>query len=231
MKIQHSNIHQLSQSESKLYLITNKEVNQVARRIMDRWYMEDTTPPPPQDDQPNHIKIYYKNQFHKNYKEDEKAMRKIITEHVKTTNATDELKVIIYYKNRKTSSLIMCNNPSPQHEKLKQRNVVYQYTCPVAGCSSKYIGMTTMRLSKRISCHLQEGAIFNHLQRMHNRQIPRDQFINSIEIAGKEPDSRRLRYLEALLILAERPSINSTDEPLLLPTLIPTPTRQANPAP
>ncbi|XP_064115054.1 uncharacterized protein LOC135221159 [Macrobrachium nipponense] len=45
---------------------------------------------------------------------------------------------------------------------LKQTHVVYQHTCLVCECSGAYVGMTTMRLSKRLSCHAQEGAIKNH---------------------------------------------------------------------
>ena len=112
---------------------------------------------------------------------------------------------------------------------LKQRNVVYHFKCPIVRCSHDYIGMTTMRLTKRLSCHLQEGAIFNHVKRHHNTQISREQLINSTSIIDRESDAKRLRYLEAIHILGKKPSINYTDEPLLLPTLIPPPTGQRNP--
>ena len=122
----------------------------------------------------------------------------------------------------------MKNNPAPHPEMIKQRNVVYHYKCPIMRCTHDYIGITTMRLSKRISCHLQEGAIFNHLQRHHNTRIDRD-LIKSISVIDRESDPKRLRYLEAIHILDKKPSINCTDEPLLLPTLLST-SQPANPA-
>ena len=125
----------------------------------------------------------------------------------------------------------MKKNPAPRPDMIKRRNVIYHYQCPVVRCSQDYIGMTTMRLSKRISCHLQEGAIFNHLQRHHNTRISREQLINSISIIDQECDPKRLRYLEAIHILEKKPSINCTDEPLLLPTLIPAPNGQQQPDP
>ena len=125
----------------------------------------------------------------------------------------------------------MKNNPAPRPDKLKRRNVIYHYQCPVMSCTQDYIGMTTMRLSKRISCHLQEGAIFNHLQRHHNTRINREQLINSISIIDQECVPKCLRYLEAIYILDKKPTINCTDEPSLLPTLIPAPPGQQLPDP
>ena len=106
---------------------------------------------------------------------------------------------------------------------LKRRNVVYQFKCPLESCAHKYIGLTTMRLSKRISCHAQEGAIFNHFRTKHlNVTLIRDRCINSIEIIDSNCDPKRLRYLEALHILDAKPSLNCTQEPFLLPTVMPT---------
>ena len=88
------------------------------------------------------------------------------------------------------------------------------------GCAHEYIGMTTMRLSKRISCHAQEGAIYNHYSNIHNRHISRDQLVESIDIIDSAGDPRRLRYLEAIHILEKKPIINNTQEPLLLPSIV-----------
>ena len=87
------------------------------------------------------------------------------------------------------------------------------------GCSHEYIGMTTLRLSKRLSCHLQEGTIYQHFVNVHNRRPVRKALIDSIEIAAISSDHKRLRYLEALKILQLKPSLNCTQEPLLLPTM------------
>ena len=64
----------------------------------------------------------------------------------------------------KTSNLVMKNNPRPDNDTLEKLMVVYQFKCPYeGGCPHTYIGMTTMRLAKRISCHCQEGDIFQHI--------------------------------------------------------------------
>ena len=88
-------------------------------------------------------------------------------------------------------------------------------------CTHEYIGMTTMRLSKRISCHAQEGTIFSHFKNMHNITPVRDQLINSIEIIDSNSNPKRLRFLEAIHILEKKPSLNCTQEPMLLPTNVP----------
>ena len=81
--------------------------------------------------------------------------------------------------------------------------------------------MTTMHLSKRISCHAQEGAIYNHTRSNHNAKIKREEIIKNIKIIDTNNDSKRLRYLEALHILEKKPLMNCTEEQLLLPTTLP----------
>ena len=149
----------------------------------------------------------------------EDAIKKIISDNVSPTDDTKNIDLIIYYQNRRTRDLFMKNNPSPQaREPLKQTHVVYQYTCPVRECSGAYVGMTTMRLSKRLSCHAQEGAIKNHARTKHHEAISRDVIIKNTKIIGKAPDARRLRLLEALLIQQIKPTLNTTQEEFLLPT-------------
>ena len=197
----------------------NRRIEHLTKKIINKWYNGDFDKL--HDNEPHRqLRLFYKNQYHPSYKHDEKALRDILKDNLKPTNDDDEVKLVIYYKNRKTSSLIMKNNLAPKQEMIKQRNVVYQYRCPVQGCSHDYIGMTTTRLSKRISCHVQEGAINNHMKRLHNRRPTRDELIQAIEILDHEPDNRRLRFLEALHILEKKPTINKTDEPLLLPTTL-----------
>ena len=114
----------------------------------------------------------------------------------------------------------MKNNPFPISDDLKKRMVVYHFECPhEGGCPHTYVGMTTMRLSKRISCHGQEGAIFQHFTEKHNRRPTRQELIHSITIVGQADDALRLRYLEALIIKDKKPSLNTTNEIVLLPTL------------
>ena len=78
--------------------------------------------------------------------------------------------------------------------------------------------MTTMTLSKRLSCHVQEGNIYQHFVNSHASRPSRDTLIESVKIIDSDMDPRRLRFLEALHIANDKPSINVTQEPFLLPS-------------
>ncbi|XP_068242386.1 uncharacterized protein [Palaemon carinicauda] len=159
---------------------TNKQVQRKVRAAIDKWYgssavegsvsasqgsdntrdRSDTSTNGSSD-----IKLYYKGFMHAEYQWDEKAIKEIITNNVSPTDETTKVKLIIYYQTAKTRSLIMRNNPAPpDNDPLRKMNVVYSYQCPVQGCPGKYIGMITMKLSKKISCHVQQGPIRNHAQ-------------------------------------------------------------------
>ena len=60
--------------------------------------------------------------------------------------------------------------------------------------------MTTMHLSKRLSCHQQEGAIFNHFKNEHHTRPTKDVLLKCMKIAGKTDKELRLRLKEALFI-------------------------------
>ena len=147
--------------------------------------------------------------------------KEIVKNNVKPVCTNSVIDFVIYYKNSKTSNLILKNSPSCSQDVLKKRNVVYHFKCQEVGCTHEYIGMTTMRLSKRISCHMQEGAIYQHYVNNHNHPPIRNNVLNSFTIAAISADQRRLRLLEALKILELKPSLNCTQEPLLLPTMTP----------
>ncbi|XP_068201647.1 zinc finger BED domain-containing protein 5-like [Palaemon carinicauda] len=86
----------------------------------------------------------------------------------------------------------MKNNPAPaMQDDLKKTNGVYQYKCPVQECPGTYIGMTTMRLSKRSSCHVQEGTIKMHCLQNHNFKTTREHIVKNVTIIVRAPDSRR----------------------------------------
>ncbi|XP_068215800.1 uncharacterized protein [Palaemon carinicauda] len=63
-----------------------------------------------------------------------------------------------------------------------------------------------MRLSKRLSCHVQQGAIKAHALHDHNNNIKREEIVKNAKIIGRAPDSRRLRILEPLLIQRKIPT-------------------------
>ena len=175
--------------------------------------------PPEAPPTTNDIKLYYRGFYHDKYKLDEAALRNIIMDNVTSVAPDGKIKLVIYYKNSKTSSMIMKNRPSPARpDPLKRSNVIYQFICPANGCRSNYIGMTSMRLSKRISCHAQEGAIYNHISKQHGMNPSRALILPHFKIIDDAPDVRRLRILEALHIGKEKPPMNTTQETFLLPS-------------
>ncbi|MEM8752058.1 MAG: hypothetical protein AAGF90_03710, partial [Pseudomonadota bacterium] len=56
--------------------------------------------------------LFYQNANSTEYKKDEKVLRLIIKKNIVPKQAEDSIKLTIYYKNRKTSSLVMRNNLS-----------------------------------------------------------------------------------------------------------------------
>ena len=193
---------------------SNKDIEKRIRIAIDKWYSGDNL-----SDKTDHVKLYYRAYYHKNYKQDEDALHGIIKNHVSPTAEKSRIQLNIYYKNKKTSQLLLRNSPASPPSDIKKRNVVYLFKCPEVRCPHSYIGMTTTRLSKRLSCHLQEGAIYKHFRQEHNKSITRDTIVSSTEILDIAPDHLRLRYLEALNILQLKPTLNTAQEPLLLPTL------------
>ena len=78
--------------------------------------------------------IFYQNQMSDTYKIDEKVIKTILKNNVKCNNENDKLKLIIYYKNKKTASLVMKNNQNPVTDTLKRSNIVYQFDCNLGDC-------------------------------------------------------------------------------------------------
>ena len=106
----------------------------------------------------------------------------------------------------------MRNHPKPNEDPLRECMVVYCFTCPFLGCPGSYRGMTTIRLSKRISCHQQQGAILCHFKNEHHTRPTRDALLKCIEIAAKADKELRLQLKEALFTGKERLTLNIMDE-------------------
>ena len=171
----------------------------------------------------NTIPLFYKNYMSSSYKEDERVLKNIIKNNVVPTDTDAKIKLIIYYKTRRTSNLIMKNSCIPKPTELQEVNLVYQYTCKIGGCShlnSRYIGVTTTTLSRRLTYHLQDGAITRHTACTHNTRLTRQEIVNNTEIIYRENDKKRLRMAEAVLIHQLRPTINIQQQPnISLPSL------------
>ena len=157
--------------------------------------------------------LYYKNQMSPAYKNDERALKAIIRRNISVINPREALKLIIYYQNPSTKSLVLRNNMSNDPSMLKKSNVVYHYTCKKGDCAlhnnSGYIGHTTTTLSRRITMHLQQGGLKTHNDTHHqNDRLTREDITSNIRILQQESNRRRLHILEAVYIRKFEPSIN-----------------------
>ena len=160
--------------------------------------------------------LYYRNQFHDNYKQDEQIIKRMVRNNITAHNCN--VKVIVYYKCKRTSSYVMMNNQCAKNKRPLTRNhVVYEFSCPIIGCyrnaahkrPNSYVGHTRCSLSHRLSGHQQHGSILDHFTESHGVRITRSQIVDNTRIRYTEQDPIRLKILEALVIKFESPSINS----------------------
>ena len=75
----------------------------------------------------------------------------------------------------------------------------------------RYSGLTTCTLSRRLTGHLQNGAIKSHSIEKHGRKITRAEIVEMTKARYYVNDFQRLEILEALIILFEDPVINRQD--------------------
>ena len=195
---------------------SNKEVERSTKKILEQWYNNDN-PRGPEPANEDSIRIYYKSFFSTAYKEDERIMQQIIKRNVKPIAPNTQIKLIIYYQNKKTSHLLLKNNTRQTSCDLQKSNVVYRYTCKLGDCAtqpSTYIGMTTMKLTRRLSYHLSNGAPKNHHRDAHQTILTRKTLDENTEILAVNQDSRRLPILEALFIKDLSPNLNTQAQDL-----------------
>ena len=159
------------------------------------------------------IPVYYQNQFHLNYKTEEKIMKDIILKNVKCVQADHRLQLIIYYSNRKTSNLVIKNNLSPPQPLLDHSGVVYEFSCPNLNCKSSernttYIGMTQVQLKRRLQQHTNKGSILEHYKTIHSTTLDKETLFNNTSIIARASNRYKLAIKEALLISHKNPIIN-----------------------
>ena len=163
------------------------------------------------------IRLFYKNQMNSAYKVDEKVLKKIINDNVRCKSENSRLQFVIYYNNMKTKNLVMKNNMSSKKHEMNLTNVIYQFNCPENECihhptvNHVYLGLTTCTLSRRLSLHLQNGAILKHSVDKHKEKITRKKAEESLKVRYRENHHERLEILEALMIMFEKPEINKQD--------------------
>ena len=165
------------------------------------------------------------------YKTDEKIIQDIIRRNVTTTDPDQRISLTTYYKTQKTSQLILRNRPTKKIPALQEDHVIYQHSCTSEDCGPhNYIGMTRTKLSRRLTCHLQNGSIKSHYKNQHKVSLSRQHLEKGTTIIDRERDPRRLTFLEAIYIAQLKPSMNSQIEDLqVLPTFKRQTTRSTTP--
>ena len=140
-----------------------------------------------------------------NYKQEEKILRKILQNHVKPTHANTDVKLEIFYKNKKLKNLIIKNNSQPNTD---DANVVYQFSCNETGCTSSYIGYTTNAIKDRMRQHTYNGSIKDHILSIHEKTVNLQSVLENTKIISRKPTKQELLINEALLIKENKPEIN-----------------------
>ena len=139
------------------------------------------------------------------YKQTEKELQKIIQDNIKPSKNTSNIKLRIYYKNRKLKNLFIKNNPNKPKDPF---NVVFMYTCdqaPCTGVQATYIGHTTTTISERMKQHT---SIKKHYKETHQMNITGSKMIPNITILSRLSNKQDLIIKEALLIKQQKPAIN-----------------------
>jgi hypothetical protein len=206
-------------SRVKQVLVNNGYTNTLIDRVIKN-FMDKVTKQTPQNNNTTtteKVRLFYKNQMNSAYKVDEKVLKKIINENVKCKGENSNLQFVIYYNNMKTKNMVMKNNLSGEKRELSQTNVIYEFTCPENECihhpviNNGYLGFTTCTVSRRLSFHLQKGAILQHSVEKHGKKIDRKKAEQCLKIRYKENHQDRLEILESILIMVEKPEINKQD--------------------
>ena len=146
-----------------------------------------------------------------NYKLDEKVLKDIFRNKIKCINSNEKIHLLIYYKSKKVSNLLMRNNLNYEKSEMNRSHMVYKINCPVKDCDLSnpcYVGYTQNTIEKRLSGHLYNGAPKDHMIEHHNRIISKKELENNVKCIKMINDIKRLQIYEALIILKTKPSIN-----------------------
>ena len=146
----------------------------------------------------NKIRIYYENQMSNNTKMDEKIIKDIIRQKTKCKDDNNKLDLIIYYKGIKTKSLII-KNSSNNNSILQMSHVVYKINCPVEDCELPkpyYIGQTQNSISRRMTEHLQNGSMKDHMINSHKNILTRPEIVKNVSCVKKFDNVKKQKYMK-----------------------------------
>ena len=143
---------------------------------------------------------------------DEKQLSDIIQRNLAPSDYNTNIKLHIYYRNKKLKNLIVHNR---FYKATEQFSVVYQYTCDRGeyNSSQKYIEYTESTITERMRNHAQHGSIINHLRECHSiSKIKTVELLKSVKILARGATKQELLILEAFHIKEEQPSLNGQKE-------------------
>ena len=161
-------------------------------------------PDPPS---PPHISLYYCSQMTSDYKQQERNLKNIVHRSVTPVGRDAKINLHVFYRNRTVRKLFIHNKVYRCREEF---NVVYRYTCNIAGCNSaQYIGYTEQTLSGRFRQH---KSIKEHLSIVHDRRYVAREVLQSVDVIGRGNYREELLILEALLIKQHKPTLNRQEE-------------------
>ena len=192
---------------------SNSEVDMEIRKFLKSFRSETIS----QNENSKTHTLFYRNFMNSSYQKDEHILKEIIKDNVTTKNSEDKLKLVIYYKTMKTSNMVMRNNLGSKVRELSKTDVIYDYRCKKGDCENlpirevTYSGLTTCTLSRRLTYHLQDGAIQRHNIGKHHVKVTRKEIEAFTRIRYQERDFNRLNILESLIINFEEPEINKQD--------------------
>ena len=195
---------------------SNSDFDRISRDIIDKHMTASHTPQNTTNVTLKNINIYYRNTLTPAWKKDEKVIRDIVRKNVKPVQPEHSIRLKIYYKTPRTSSLIM-QNSQQNTTTLQQTNVVYRFKCSTGDCATRnvyYIGHTTTSLSRRLTMHLQDGGPKTHLRDHHGMRLTRDLLTANTIILARRHDKRRLAVAETILIRDTAPIINTQTKTL-----------------
>jgi hypothetical protein len=160
--------------------------------------------------------LFYENQMNPNYKIDERILKSILKDKLICKNTSERVQLNVYYKNRKSHNLFMKNNISSYNSSdLNRSHVVYKINCKLEDCelrNSYYIGHTQSTIAKRMSFHVQDGAVKQHYIQYHEMRPTRNDILEKTTVLFSNRSSLRLKIYEALCILQQSPSHNRQHE-------------------
>ena len=169
---------------------SNHEVDKEIRKFMRKCNTTTTTP----ESTPTTHTLFYRNFMNSRHKDDEKILKDLIRGKV-TMKDDNKLKLVIYYKSMKTRDMVMKNNLGKKVRDLSKTNVIYDSRCKRGGCEhlpnreSTYSGFTTCTLSRRLTYHLQDGAVQQNNIASHQSKITKKEIEAFTKIHYQENDT------------------------------------------